>query len=164
MASANPQMAQMLQNPQTRAILQSPMMQQMMSDPAFIQQALSAMQNGDTPGMGGGMPNPMGGMGGMNPAMMQQMMQSMGGGGIPNSTPNVDFSSLFGANGMGSGTASVPTPVQPVAAPVDPNVRFATQLKVLNDMGFNDNPANLRALQNTGGNVNTAVERLLNGI
>jgi ubiquilin len=33
-------------------------------------------------GMGGGMPNPMGGMGGMNPAMMQQMMQRMGGGGV----------------------------------------------------------------------------------
>lgn len=164
MAASNPQLAQMLQNPQTRAMLQSPMMQQMMSNPAFIQQAMNSMQNGGIPGMGGGMPNPMGGgMGGINPAMMQQMMQNLGGS-MPNASPNIDFSSLFaGNNGMGN-IPNPPRPVQPVAPHVDPSVRFATQLKILNDMGFNDNPANLRALQNTGGNVNTAVERLLNGI
>jgi ubiquilin len=34
---------------------------------------------------------------------------------------------------------------------------------LLQDMGFFDRDANIRALQATGGNVNAAVERLLSG-
>lgn len=35
---------------------------------------------------------------------------------------------------------------------------------LLQDMGFSDRPANIRALQAVNGNVNAAVERLLSGI
>ena len=34
----------------------------------------------------------------------------------------------------------------------------------LQDMGFADRPANIRALQAVSGNVNAAVERLLSGL
>lgn len=34
----------------------------------------------------------------------------------------------------------------------------------LQDMGFSDREANIRALQATGGNVNAAVDRLLQGL
>ena len=34
----------------------------------------------------------------------------------------------------------------------------------LQDMGFSDRPANVRALQAVSGNVNAAVERLLSGL
>ncbi len=44
-----------------------------------------------------------------------------------------------------------------------PEVRFQAQLSQLNDMGFFDPEENIRALLSTGGNVNAAVERLLNG-
>lgn len=42
-----------------------------------------------------------------------------------------------------------------------PEVRFQTQLQQLTDMGFYDPDANIRALLATGGNVNLAIERLL---
>lgn len=44
-----------------------------------------------------------------------------------------------------------------------PEIRFQSQLSQLNDMGFFDPQENIRALLATGGNVNAAVERLLNG-
>ena len=44
-----------------------------------------------------------------------------------------------------------------------PEVRFQTQLSQLNDMGFFDSDENIRALLATGGNVNAAIEKLLNG-
>lgn len=54
-------------------------------------------------------------------------------------------------------------PVQTaVASNEPPEVRFQTQLSQLNDMGFFDADENIRALLATGGNVNAAIERLLN--
>jgi ubiquilin len=48
------------------------------------------------------------------------------------------------------------------AAPVaNPEEAYATQLQQLRDMGFYDQQENIAALQATGGNVNSAVERLL---
>lgn len=44
-----------------------------------------------------------------------------------------------------------------------PEARFAVQLQQLNDMGFNDQTANIRCLTATNGNVNAAIERLLQG-
>ena len=40
-----------------------------------------------------------------------------------------------------------------------PDLQFGLQ-----DMGFSDRPANVRALQAVSGNVNAAVERLLSGV
>jgi ubiquilin len=51
---------------------------------------------------------------------------------------------------------TAPQPTEP------PETRFASQLQALNEMGFADSAANIRALMATGGNVNSAVEYLLN--
>lgn len=44
----------------------------------------------------------------------------------------------------------------------DPEEAYREQLQQLRDMGFINTEANIAALQATGGNVNAAVERLLN--
>ena len=59
------------------------------------------------------------------------------------------------------GAANAATTAQPLLPP--PEVRFAAQLAQLESMGFSDRAANLRALTATNGNVNAAVERLLQG-
>ena len=45
-----------------------------------------------------------------------------------------------------------------------PEVRFASQLQQLRDMGFADTGSCVRALEATGGNVHAAVDRLLSGL
>ena len=50
------------------------------------------------------------------------------------------------------------------AAPTDPATTYASQQQQLQDMGFTDVAANLRALVQTQGNVNAAVERLLSSM
>ncbi|OAD77176.1 hypothetical protein PHYBLDRAFT_158097 [Phycomyces blakesleeanus NRRL 1555(-)] len=53
-------------------------------------------------------------------------------------------------------------PPQPAAENAEPpEVRFRSQIVQLEDMGFGDKQANIRALLATGGNVNSAVEYLL---
>eukprot|EP00043_Microstomoeca_roanoka_P006178 m.60825 g.60825 ORF g.60825 m.60825 type:complete len:528 (+) comp13306_c1_seq1:219-1802(+) len=53
-----------------------------------------------------------------------------------------------------------PSPA-PSQQAVDPAVRYASQQQQLQDMGFTDTAANLRALTATNGNVHLAVQRLL---
>lgn len=53
---------------------------------------------------------------------------------------------------------------QPQISQEPPEVRFQNQLVQLNEMGFYDADANIRALLATGGNVNAAVERLLSSM
>ncbi|KAL3434198.1 hypothetical protein BDV09DRAFT_170251 [Aspergillus tetrazonus] len=84
-----------------------------------------------------------------NPALLEQLMQSMGGpaGGAAN-----PFASLFGGPGFGS------------PAPQDnrpPEERYADQLRQLNDMGFFEFERNIEALRRAGGSVQGAVEYLL---
>lgn len=82
---------------------------------------------------------------------MQSPFGSMGGMGGMGAAPPLDFSSLL-----------TPTPIsQPSTPQVAPEIRYASQLQQLQDMGFPDTAANLRALSATNGNVNSAVERLL---
>jgi len=50
---------------------------------------------------------------------------------------------------------------QPQALPEE---RYRVQLQQLSDMGFTDTQANIRALTQTGGNVQLAIERLLSGV
>ena len=59
------------------------------------------------------------------------------------------------------GAFAFPSP-QP-ASNEPPEIRFQNQLAQLNDMGFFDANENISALLATGGNVNAAIERLLNG-
>ena len=51
----------------------------------------------------------------------------------------------------------------PAVSNETPEIRFQTQLSQLNEMGFFDADENIRALLATGGNVNAAIEKLLNG-
>ena len=69
-----------------------------------------------------------------------------------------------GMGGMGGGMYGMGMPnvgVQP-QAPEDPETAYASQLKQLEDMGFTNKQVNLEALKATGGNVEAAVERILN--
>ncbi|KAL3472154.1 hypothetical protein BJX99DRAFT_236030 [Aspergillus californicus] len=110
-------------------------------------------------------PSMMGGQGGANafnpqnnpflrnPALMEQMMQSMGGGGQTGEGGAANpFASLFGGSGFGS---PAPQDTRP------PEERFADQLRQLNDMGFFEFERNIEALRRAGGSVQGAVEYLL---
>jgi len=158
------QMAAM--NPQLRVALQNPQIRNMMGNPALMRQLFN--------------PDNLQAMG-----QLQQSMQTLQQNGLFNGGPTtnnfgrnngngLNFESLFAANGMNStnpfgaalgGAQSFPPPFPAVQSTSNenPSVRFAPQLQQLQDMGFVDQSANLRALQSTNGNVNAAVERLLGG-
>jgi ubiquilin len=80
-----------------------------------------------------------------NPQMMQQMSQMMSGA---QSHPNSNFS---------SGNLFAPLPVQ------NPRDAYAAQLSQLRAMGFPNEQANIAALQQSQGNIEFAIERLLGG-
>lgn len=65
------------------------------------------------------------------------------------------LTSLAGQGGMGSGIGGVGGSTQP------PEERYRSQLEQLAAMGFINRDANLQALIATFGDVNAAVERLL---
>lgn len=54
-----------------------------------------------------------------------------------------------------------PPPVQP--QPSADEIRFASELKQLQSMGFSDTPKNIRLLKSKNGNVEQAIEELLQG-
>jgi ubiquilin len=137
-------------------------MQQMMSNPA--------MQNGGLgfpaapPAMQGAAPNPFGGtMQQMmsNPAMMQQSMQmaqQMFGNqaspfGAAAATPTGDTNV---AQQQGADAAVTDPTLNPFG-----HVQFAAQLAQLSAMGFCNQAACLRALQQHQGNVDAAIDTLL---
>ncbi len=83
---------------------------------------------------------------------------------VSSTVAGLDFSAILGtAPQVASPWPAPPVGSVPAAAPT-PAVRYATQLRQLNDMGFSDEAANIRALTATSGNVNAAIERLLNGL
>lgn len=115
-----------------------------------------------------------------DPQAMQNMMQMMGGtGGNPfgafGQAPGAQqpgagagaggaganpFASLFGPGGFGAGGFGSPPP------PADnrpPEEVYETQLRQLNEMGFYEFDRNVSALRRSGGNVQGAIEYLLNG-
>ena len=55
----------------------------------------------------------------------------------------------------------MPPPTENANGTGTPQERFRTQLVKLQEMGFNDEEANIAALLAVGGSVNAAVERLL---
>ena len=70
---------------------------------------------------------------------------------------------LSGTTGTTGVIGNPTTTARPPAAVEHPAVRFASQLEQLEAMGFNDRDLNIRMLQQTNGNVNIVVERLLSG-
>jgi ubiquilin len=110
-----------------------------------------------------------------DPEAMRQMMQMMGGnaganpfgvfnqnpaagnaGATPgtNSPPPNPFAALLGGGGFGT-----PPPVDNRP----PEQIYETQLGQLNEMGFYEFERNVSALRRSGGNVQGAIEYLLNG-
>jgi ubiquilin len=128
----------------------------------------------------GGQANPMADMARdlmQNPEAMRQVMQMMGGGaggspfgglgqtGGPGATPGTNspapnpFAALLGGGGFGSGGFGTPPP----ADTRPPEQIYETQLAQLNEMGFYEFERNVSALRRSGGNVQGAIEYLLNG-
>ena len=117
-----------------------------------------------------------------NPEAMRSMMQMMGGGqgASPftpfgqtptsttpapgtgtNSPPAMNpFAALFGPGAFGPG-GGFGTP--PPADNRPPEELYETQLRQLNEMGFYEFERNVSALRRSGGNVQGAIEYLLNG-
>ncbi len=119
-----------------------------------------------------------------NPEAMRSMMQMMGGapgagaspfspfgqplapsGTAPGTDANANpamnpFAALFGPGGFGAGGgfgAPAPADNRP------PEEVYETQLRQLNEMGFYEFDRNVSALRRSGGNVQGAIEYLLNG-
>ncbi|KAI8980627.1 hypothetical protein BD414DRAFT_492803 [Trametes punicea] len=95
----------------------------------------------------------LGGAGMFDPAVMQQMLAALGGAG------GAGAANPFG--GMG-GLGAFGAPPQP-ADTRPPEERFQVQLQQLQDMGFTNASQNIRALLATGGNVQSAIEYILDG-
>lgn len=106
--------------------------------------------------------------------LMELQMAQMGAGTSPSSSDMFNAAAMMGGSGSGQNTdymstlasmmgSQSPTTQQtstPAVPLVAPEIRFAAQLEQLQEMGFYDPDANIRALLACGGNVNLAVERL----
>jgi len=150
------QMREMMQDPSVQQMTQS-----LLSSPGVMEQMADSLpgmrEMMNSPGAREVFSNPETIRNMMNPENLQamrQLLQSVqtlqrgGLGPLLNLPQGGDVASLLG--GM--------TGSQPVA---DPETAYANQLQQLQEMGFFDRDANIRALQATGGNVSAAVERLL---
>lgn len=151
-------MSQMMQNP---AFMQ--MMQQMLSDPAQMQAVINAnplmrQMMESNPAMASMMSNPALLQSMANPAVIQSILQMSQGAntGAAAAQPPNPFSSFF-MPPAATNAARAP------ASGVQPEILYRDQLSQLNDMGFTDAAANLAALLATGGNVQAAIDRLLQG-
>ncbi len=121
-----------------------------------MQQSMRQLQSSGLMPPGGMMGFPGAGMGALG---------SMGFGS-PNAGVNsgLDFSSLLGGPGITPAVANGGSCPSATANPSEPpSVRFASQLRQLESMGFTDSDRNIRVLQQCNGCVNAAIERLLNG-
>lgn len=183
------QMQQMLQNPAVQEMMRSPgfqqQMQAMLQDPAMIQQMAAMNPALATPQMQQMLTNPQFLQAMTNPDVMNAMMQmqsAMGtlqGAGLApgmlgaqdpsigaTTTPapaQPNPSTAPAANPWGAfGMSGFPAAAVPPAPAQDPQLMYQSQLSQLVEMGFGDPAANLRALLATGGNVNAAIEYLLN--
>jgi ubiquilin len=165
MADSNPQMRSLLQNPEAlRAMLQPQSMQTMLS----LNQAMGQMQG---PGLPGAMPGMGMGMGVPSPTSAPAP---------PYDGPTLQLDDLFqrfgvtdplstGATTGPTGSApvitttasSTPTPAASTATPATRSAQYANQLAQMESMGFSDKESNLRALEQCGGNINAAIEKVL---
>eukprot|EP00775_Hariotina_reticulata_P004258 gene4258-4509_t len=190
-ASNNPQLQQMMNAmPGVRETMQNPEVLRMMLSPQMMRMATQMAQQGGMGGAAGG-GDAAGGF--PNSAMLASLLSgaaasggaagsgggaaaggaSGAGGGNPAgpgleglmgmlSTMGMGMGGMGGLGGIGGaagfGGLGGPAPV------ADPATTYATQIQQLQDMGFYDREAIVRALQATGGNVNAAVDRLLQGL
>ncbi|CDH54152.1 ubiquitin-like protein [Lichtheimia corymbifera JMRC:FSU:9682] len=94
---------------------------------------------------------------------LQAMMDSQRQGGGNQQQPSSMFNAFPGLFGdMGNQNTSAAAGAGAGSAPTEPpETRFRTQLEQLEEMGFSERQANVRALLATGGNVEAAIEYLL---
>eukprot|EP00216_Chloropicon_sp_CCMP2111_P006781 CAMPEP_0198239698 /NCGR_PEP_ID=MMETSP1446-20131203/5041_1 /TAXON_ID=1461542 ORGANISM="Unidentified sp, Strain CCMP2111" /NCGR_SAMPLE_ID=MMETSP1446 /ASSEMBLY_ACC=CAM_ASM_001112 /LENGTH=572 /DNA_ID=CAMNT_0043922333 /DNA_START=274 /DNA_END=1992 /DNA_ORIENTATION=+ len=126
--------AMMSANPETRAMIDAnPQMREMLRNPEFLSR----------------LTNPANLQAMMN---MQRSMQQLQQGGMTQLLEQL----------QGSGMRTLDIPTSGITVQVAPETRFESQLEQLRAMGFHDQQENIRILTEVGGNVNAAVERLLN--
>lgn len=156
MADQNPQMAQVLRNPEfMRSMLNPETMRTMMQfRNAMGGAGLGAAAAPGAPGAGGGTATAPGttpatgsGAAGGDMASLLSMMTAMGG---------------LGGGGGGGATGTGTAAPQAQMTNEELEAMYAPQLQQLRDMGFIDTPMCLAALRRSNGNVNVAVENLLN--
>ena len=170
MMESNPMLQQMRQtNPQMAAMMENPEVMRSMMNPQNLRSMMQMQQSMQQPS------------GSLPPGMMPPI----GGSGTavpPPPAGGLDFSSLLGGSGSRGANAAAPManpfmfPFMPPAAGQQPNAdgggtsttgnevpgaRFRQQLQNLHDMGFTDRSSNIRALTSSHGNVNRAIEILL---
>merc|ERR1719231_1214417 len=165
---ADPRMRAMREaNPQAAAMFSNPDFMRQMADPANLQAMMQLQQatrqlqdSGLMPGM------QMPGMGMFGPPLgqnngtsgTQSSSESNSSGSTSSTTStnaggNFDLANMFSMLGNQSGGQGTSTGG---STQVPPEQMYETQLQKLEEMGFTDRSANIRALQQTGGNVNAA--------
>ena len=164
-------------------------MRAMLSNPAVAQMAAAQQAGGGGMGMGmGGLGLGGGGGGGglaaLSDPRVAAMLAAMGGGtGAPGSPSNgapavpaqpggaapaggaaPDFAAMMqmmaamrGGGGGGGGVGMPGVPARP------PEELYTTQLAQMAELGFVNRELNIRALQRTGGNVEAAINRVMDG-
>lgn len=160
------QMRQMIQSPEFRNILSNPQaFRQLLR---MSQQLRGFMGNDSAGGLGGlsgagaGFPAPGNPDDASSNTNASDNSSGAAGAGAGAASEN-PFAALLGGGGFpmfGQNFGAAP------AAPVDdrpPEERYESQLRQLNELGFYDFDRNVRALRRSGGNVQGAIEALLDG-
>lgn len=139
---------------EARALMSSPEMRALMSDPQRLCQFLQAsLQIQQLLGRNGASPNA--GLFGFPGNSGPEEGAASSNSSSENPMAALGLGSLGGFAGLSSAAADTDT--RP------PEERFATQLGQLNELGFFDFDRNVRALRRSGGNIEGAVEALLDG-
>ena len=174
MALNSPQMRQMAQNnPQMQAILNNPQLLQQMLNPQTLQMMsnMFAGMSGNNANSGINNNNTNNTNNNTNPQMppidfnqMASLFGNMGnmGGMFGNLNPN---NNSTGTSGTGAGTTENFSNIginDNNDANVDYKEKYKDQLAQMKDMGFVNEETNIQVLKQCSGNVQFAVERLLN--
>lgn len=174
MSQMNPMLDSMppAQSQQFREFLRTPEFRQLMSDPQALRQMFQQAQmlrsllgnSGDSPGSLGGFPapgstEPNDNSAGTGAGVQNPFLSFLGGSGTNNTNSQLPgLSALLGAGPLGSAASAA---VQEDSRP--PEERYEQQLAQLNELGFYDFERNVRALRRSGGNVEGAIDALLDG-
>lgn len=178
MVSSNPQLQSLAtSNPQMAAMLRNPEVMRTLFNPEFMRgllQVRSAM-GGAAPGAGatpanpaGAAPTPTGtraapgaGMGAAPGATAGTGTGTAPAGGVPMPDMGSLMAMMNALNGLGGGAGAPPAAPQPELSTAQLEQMYSAQLQQLRDMGFLDTNMCLQALRRSNGNVNVAVENLL---
>jgi ubiquilin len=153
----SPQLKPMLDaNPQLRAMFSNPQTLQAMLNPEAIQQAMSMMG-----GSGAGALGSMGGMG-TNPFNIGNPPNTNTETTTTNNNNNDFMNNPFLFAPQVTSKINILIIDTSVNENVDPKLKYKEQNEKLKDMGFINDELNLEVLAKTNGNVDAAVERLLN--